>query len=173
MRVTRETAFSDDRRALHFEDFRTPVWQLGNAETLKLLKAIESAAVASQGLLAGHTSAVEQTDLRRAVLRGVRAKRRLVEASLGERWSYARLSSRPLRRPRCELEDLMQEAVVGLIEAVDALGSDFGELFPAYASRWMQDAVRTASGERPLPRRVGAPRPPRNRAHAYSRITPT
>jgi hypothetical protein len=50
-----------------------------------------------------------------------------------------------------------------------AIGSDAGEVFPAYARHWMQDGVQTASGERAPLRRVGTPTPPRTRAHAYLR----
>jgi DNA-directed RNA polymerase sigma subunit (sigma70/sigma32) len=174
VRVTAETVFEDDRRALHFEDLDGPApSQVGCTETVALLRAIEAAAAASQSLMAGEAPALEQVELRRAVLRGARAKRTLVKAGLHDVWWYARFRSRPLRRYRGEFEDLMQEGLIGLLEAVDALGSDAGELFPAYASHWMQDAVRTASGERALRRRVGAPSRPRRAAHAGLPNLPT
>ncbi len=159
VRLTRENAFVEERRALHFADMPgLPEPPVGRHRTLQLVRAIESAAAASRRLATGEAGKPEREALRGAVQRGVVAKRALVEANLWSAWWYAHLRVMPLTRPRCELEDLVQEGVIGLLEAVEAIGSAAGEVFDSYAQHWMQDAVRSASGERPLPRRPGSPR---------------
>ena len=158
MRLTRENVFVDERRALHFADWPgSPEPHLEKHEILRLVRVVEAAAVAARRLDAGEASEPERASLRRAVRRGEQAKRALVEANLWSAWWYARIFSKIHGRRLGEREDLVQEGLIGLLEALEALGSRPGEAFGGYASHWMQDATRSASGGRALSRRPGAP----------------
>lgn len=89
----------------------------------------------------GHLTREEQTELGRQARAGDRAAReRLIVANTpfafkrARRWCGTRLA----------LDDLYQEAMIGLMHAVDKFDPDRGVLLTTYAAWWIDALIRTA-----------------------------
>ena len=125
-------------------------------EERRLGKAVLAAREASERLRHADRLSVEERErLQESVRAGSEAKQRLVEGSmpmvvgLARRYSWSGLP----------FADLVQEGVVGLLEAADRLDPDRGR-FIAYASWWVRhaiaDFVRRSTGTLRLPTRKRA-----------------
>lgn len=145
MWITRDTEICAERRALHFESLDgPPCAPLSHYERIVLLRAVESAAQASEQLAVADLTLAGRSELLALVRRGMHAKRRLVEWSLHDAWWYARFFTRHDRSADLELDDLMHEGMLGLFRVVERHGSEADYLFGAYVSHMMQKAMRDA-----------------------------
>jgi RNA polymerase sigma factor (sigma-70 family) len=101
------------------------------------------------GIEAGETldsskklTATEKRKLRALVKEGVRAKEIFVEHNLRLAMDTAARYSRS--QSRMEYEDLIQEATIGLMRAVDKFDPDRGFKFSTYATWWCRQACQRA-----------------------------
>tara|TARA_Y100000356_G_scaffold98368_1_gene83687 strand:- start:856 stop:1767 length:912 start_codon:yes stop_codon:yes gene_type:complete len=86
--------------------------------------------------------AVEKRALRASVKEGLRAKEIFVEHNLRLAMDTAARYSRS--QSRMEYEDLIQEATIGLMRAVDKFDPDKGFKFSTYATWWCRQACQRA-----------------------------
>lgn len=101
--------------------------------------AIRAAAAAACGAASGRGGAAWLRSVRRAMGAVTRLKDGFVAANLRLAISVARSFS---KRKTIPLEDLIQEANLGLIRAVDGYDPDRGFRFSTYATWWIRQYVR-------------------------------
>jgi RNA polymerase primary sigma factor len=113
-------------------------------------QAARSQAARSQGA-AGTRDARVQRTLEKAIARGERARKRMIECNLRLVIHLAR----PYASRGLPLEDLVQEGNIGLMKAVERFDPRRGVRFATYASWWIKKAMRRASVDQgraiPLP----------------------
>jgi DNA-directed RNA polymerase sigma subunit (sigma70/sigma32) len=128
-----------ERSPLHFPlkpDY-SKYRHVGEYETVVQLQAVESAAIASRMLKSGKFGEARNHELGQLVERGSRARSDLVNARL---W-HAESNARRLGRPH-EVQDLTQEALLGLLYAFATFDLQAGYRFDAYAELHMYHAVK-------------------------------
>jgi DNA-directed RNA polymerase sigma subunit (sigma70/sigma32) len=146
LRVRIESPFVDDRRALHFEALpEYPERRLSGRETSVLLQAIEAGSVAARKLATTDVDEIGRRDMQQLVERGQHAKESLAAAYLWDAAWYTRCVGR--NRRRLEAEDLMQDALIGLLWAIETFDPESGSPFESHASHRMQWAVRRSIAE--------------------------
>jgi len=121
---------------------------MSERETIALLTAVESAALASRMLKSGKFGEARCQELRQLVERGIRARDELVDA---RRW-HAEYLARRFGRPH-EVEDLTQEALLALLRAIMKFDLQAAFRFDRYAEIRMHEAVRHALARDPSRRR--------------------
>jgi DNA-directed RNA polymerase sigma subunit (sigma70/sigma32) len=147
-----ESPFDDDRRALHFEpECRFAYRSLPGYEKVVLLQTAMEAAAASEELTAGELPEAARHELQRLVERGTRAKSQLAAAHLWHAEYYARRLAASRRGRRHEVDDLMQEALLGLLWTIDNFKPESGVGFDNLVEHMMQRAAMRPLA-RPRPR---------------------
>lgn len=120
---------------------------LTREEEIVLGKAVKEGNAARKALDAAHIEGVrldfaERRKLNAAVREGKRAKDTFIEHNLrlamDTAFKYARAHS------RMEYDDLIQEATIGLMRAVDKFNPDRGFKFSTYATWWCRQACQRA-----------------------------
>jgi len=133
--------FVEARRALHFRDFKYPCRPLGSYETLVLLEVVATGRAAATELTAGGAGESRRQELRQRVERGARAKNSLAMAYL---WNADRWARHWLVRARatgCDVDDLTQEAFLGLLRAIDTFDPHGRRGFDHYAEVLMYGRI--------------------------------
>jgi DNA-directed RNA polymerase specialized sigma subunit len=115
---------------------------LSKHETAVLLRAVDSAAAASKELRAGALDEARREELRQLVGRGMSAKSQLVAEHLWHAEYHARRAATSCRGRRHSVEDLTQEALVGLLWAIERFDRNARYPFGEYAGIVMHEAVR-------------------------------
>jgi RNA polymerase primary sigma factor len=111
-------------------------------ETVALLKSTESARAASKELMAGQLGEARRQELQQRVEQGRRARDQLVAAHLSSAQYRARRFATTCRGRRHSVEDLTQEALLGLLRAIEMFNPQAGYRFGGYAEIHMHEAVR-------------------------------
>lgn len=120
---------------------------LSERETVALLESVESAAAASKELTAGELGESRREELGQLVERGRCARSRLVAAHLSNAEYHARRFAKTRRGGRPSVEDLTQEALLGLLRAIETFNPQAGYRFGCYAELHMHEAVRRSLAE--------------------------
>jgi len=116
---------------------------LTREEEVVLGRAVVEGLQASESLDKGKSlSATKKRALRASVKEGLRAKEIFVEHNLRLAMDTAARYSRS--QSRMEYEDLIQEATIGLMRAVDKFDPDKGFKFSTYATWWCRQACQRA-----------------------------
>jgi len=116
---------------------------LTREEEVVLGRAVVEGLQASESLDKGKSlSATKKRALRARVKEGLRAKEIFVEHNLRLAMDTAARYSRS--QSRMEYEDLIQEATIGLMRAVDKFDPDKGFKFSTYATWWCRQACQRA-----------------------------
>jgi DNA-directed RNA polymerase sigma subunit (sigma70/sigma32) len=111
-------------------------------ETVALLKSTESARAASKELTAGELGEARRQELQQRVEQGRRARNQLVAEHLSSAQYHGRCFATTCRGRRHSVEDLTQEALLGLLRAIEMFNPQAGYRFSGYAEIHMREAVR-------------------------------
>jgi DNA-directed RNA polymerase sigma subunit (sigma70/sigma32) len=111
-------------------------------ETAALLRSAQSAAAARKQLRARGLDESRRQALQQLVERGRCARSQLVAAHLSNAEYHARRFAKTGRGGQPSVEDLTQEALLGLLRAIELFNPHAGYRFGCYAGLHMHEAVR-------------------------------
>jgi len=118
-----------------YATYRTKL--LSATEEIELSELIRTGTEAQEELLAGTPDPQRQKQLRQAVERGREAEQRLIEANLRLVHYFAQRFGTGQ-----DLEDIIQEGMIGLIQAARRFDGRKGFRFSTYATLWVRKYLR-------------------------------